>query len=120
MQREDENSEDLLERFNYNIKREKMDNLDQDTLKALLFKSIRDEWIEILNMMGKGDISQLPLPNIWELCINLSRGKSKILKGPRNLSLSRVNKSTTGIVSREEIRNMLYEFKTKILGSLSE
>ena len=75
MQKEDENLEDLIERFNYNIKREKMDNLDQDNLKYLLLKYIRDEWIDILNMMGKGDISQLPLFDIGELCIHLSRGK---------------------------------------------
>ena len=53
MQKEDENMEDLLERFKYYIKREKMKNLDQDTLKALLLKIVRDEWIDILNMMGK-------------------------------------------------------------------
>ena len=35
-QKEDENLEDLLEIFNYNIKREKIENLNQDTLKALL------------------------------------------------------------------------------------
>ena len=64
MQKEDENLEDLVERFNYNIKRAKMKNLVQDTLKALLLKTIRDEWIDILNMMGKGDISQLSLPDI--------------------------------------------------------
>ena len=45
VQKEDENLEDLLERFNYNIKREKMEILDQDTLKALLLKTIRDEWL---------------------------------------------------------------------------
>lgn len=64
MQREDENLEDFIERFNYNLKGEKMENLDQDTLKALLLKATRDEWIYILNMMGKGDISQLPLNDI--------------------------------------------------------
>ena len=57
MQREDENLEDLIERFSYNLKRAKMENLNEDTLKALLLKSIRDEWIDILNMVGKGDIS---------------------------------------------------------------
>ena len=36
LQKEDENLEDLLERFKYNIKRAQMENLDQDTLKALL------------------------------------------------------------------------------------
>ena len=36
MQREDENLGDLIERLNYNLKREKMNNLDEETLKALL------------------------------------------------------------------------------------
>ena len=120
VQREDENLEDLLERFQYNLKRAKMSNLYEETLKALLLKAIRDEWIDILNMMGKGDISQLPLHDIAELCVHLSRGKSKTGKGPRDPSLIRANKSATGSVSRAEIGNMLDEFKTDILGSLSE
>ena len=120
MQREDENLEDLIERFNYNLKRAKMNNLDEETLKALLLKAIRDEWINILHMMGKGDIPQLPLSDIGELCVHLSRGKSKTRKGPRDPSLIRVNKSATGSVSRAEIGNMIEEFKTDILGSLSE
>ena len=81
MQKEDENLEDLLERFQYNLKRAKMSNLDEETLKALLLKGIRDEWIDILNMMGKGDISQLPLRDIAELCVHLSRGNLKREKG---------------------------------------
>jgi len=35
-QKEDENVEDLVKRFFYNLKREKMDNLDEETLKSLL------------------------------------------------------------------------------------
>lgn len=95
MQKEDENLEDLLERFQYNLKRAKMNNLDEETLKAILLKSIRDEWVDILNMMGKGDISQLTLHDIVELCVHLSRVKSKIGKGARDPSLIRANKSTT-------------------------
>jgi len=120
IQKKDENLEDLLEWFNYNFKREKMNNLDEETLKALLLKAIRDEWIDILNMMGKGDISQLPLSDIAELCVHLSRGKSKTGKGPRDPSLVRANKFATRSVSRIEIGNMLDEFKTDILGNLSE
>jgi len=120
MQREDENLEDLIERFNYNLKRAKMDSLDEDTLKSLLLKAIRDEWIDILNMMGKGDISKLPLNDIGGLCVHLSRGKSKTRKGPRDPSFVRVNKSATRSVSRAEIGNMLDELKIDILGSLSE
>eukprot|EP00253_Pinus_taeda_P004263 PITA_04263 len=120
VQKGDENLEDLLERFQYNLKRAKMSNLDEEILKALLLKAIRDEWIDILNMMGKGDISQLPLHDIGELCVHLSREKSKTRKGSRDPSLIRANKSATGSVSRAEIGNMLDEFKTDILGSLSE
>ena len=120
MQKEDENLEDLLERFQYNLKREKMSNLDEETLKSLLLKTIRNEWIDILNMMGKGDISKLPLRDIAELCVHLSRGKSKTAKGPRDPSLIRANKSVTSSVSRAKIGNMLDEFKTDIVGSLSE
>lgn len=71
-------------------------------------------------MMGKGELSQLPLNDIGELCVHLSRGKSKTGKGPRDPSLVRVNKSASGSVSREKICNMLDEFKTDILWSLSE
>lgn len=71
-------------------------------------------------MMGKGDISQLPLNDIGKLCVHLSRGKSKTGKGPRDPSLARVNKSATGSVSRAEIGDMLDELKTNIVGSLSE
>ena len=120
MQREDENLEDLIERFNYNLKRAKMNDLDEETLKDLFLKAIRDEWIDILNMMGKGDISQFPLNDLGELCVHLSRGKSKTGKGPRDPSLVRVNKSATGSVSRAKIGNMLDEFKANILGSLIE
>ena len=120
LKKEDENLEDLLERFHYNIKRAKMENLNQDTLKALLLKTIRDEWLDILNMMGKGDISQLTLPEISELCINLSRGKSKTVKGPRDPALARVSNFASRTVSRVEIGHMLDEFKSDILGSLSE
>jgi len=34
-----------------------MHELDDETLKALWLMSIRDEWIDILNLMGKGDTS---------------------------------------------------------------
>ena len=97
-----------------------MSNLDEETLKSLLLKAIRDEWIDILNMMGKGDISQLLLHDIAELCVHLSRGNSKTAKGPRDPSLIRADKSATSLVSMAEIGNMLDEFKTDILGSLSE
>ena len=77
-QKEDENLEDLVERFVYNIKRAKMDNLDEETLKVLLLKAIKDEWIHLVNLTGKGDISQLPFADICDLCIHISRGKKEL------------------------------------------
>lgn len=74
--KEDENLEDLVERFVYNLKREKVDNLDEETLKSLLLKAIKYELIYILNLTGKGDISQLSFTDIWDLCVHISRGKS--------------------------------------------
>lgn len=75
MQNEDENIEDFIERFSYNVKRTKMHNLDEETLKAILLKSIRDEWVYLLNLMDKGDISQLWFREICEFCVHISRGK---------------------------------------------
>jgi len=56
----------LIKRFNNNLEREKMNNLDEETFKVISLKVIRDERMDILNMMGKGDISQLPLNDIGE------------------------------------------------------
>jgi len=55
MQKEDENLEYFVERFAYNVKRAKMHNLDEETLKDLLLKSNRDELVDLLNSIGKGD-----------------------------------------------------------------
>ena len=55
-QREDESREDLRERFMYNVKREKLHHLGFDTLKNLLFRTIRDEWINLLDLMSGGDV----------------------------------------------------------------
>lgn len=119
-QKEDESLEDLVERFVYNVKREKMDNLDEETLKSLLLRAIKDEWIDLLNLIGKGDISQLPFEDICDLCVHISRGKARVGRSHRDPLLSRINKSTAGAVSREKIGNFLDTFKTDILGSLSE
>ena len=53
MQKEDESLEDLVEILSYKIKRDTMYDLDDETLKSLLLKYIRDEWIDLLNLMGK-------------------------------------------------------------------
>lgn len=83
-QKEDENLEDLVERFTYNIERSKMHNLGSNILKTLLLNAIKDEWIDLLNLVGKGDVYQLPFQEICELYKNISRGKAKYVTAREN------------------------------------
>ena len=65
-QEEDESLEDLIERFMYNVKREKLHHLGFDTLKILLLRTIRDEWIDLIDLMSRGDVYQLSFEEICE------------------------------------------------------
>jgi len=56
-EKEDESLDDLVERFTYHVKRSKLRNLGSETLKIILLNSIRDEWIDVLNLVEKGDVS---------------------------------------------------------------
>jgi hypothetical protein len=51
-----------MERFHYNVKRAKQHHLDLETLKIIFLRGIKDEWVDVLNLMGKGDVSQLTYP----------------------------------------------------------
>lgn len=57
-QKEDESLEDLIERFMYNVKREKLHHLGSDTLKNLLLRTIRDACIDFLDRKSRGDVYQ--------------------------------------------------------------
>ena len=99
-QREDEILEDLIERFMYNVKREKLHHLGSDTLKTLLLRTIRDERIDLLDLMNKGDVYQLWFEEICETCKHISRGRE------------RVSKSTSRLVSQAKLGNLFDDFKT--------
>ena len=105
---EEERIEDLLKRFMYNVKREKLHHLEFDTLKTLLLRKITDEWIDLLNLMSRGDVYQLSFEEIFETCKRISRG------------MERVSKSTSTLVRQDELGNSLDKFKTEILSNLSE
>jgi hypothetical protein len=68
--------------------------------------------------MGGGYVSQLDYEVTLEICRKYSRGTSKIGKGPRDI-LARTGKTVGGGVTRVEIINMLEDFKTYILSTLS-
>ncbi len=57
--KEDESLEDLIERFMYNVKRENVHHLGSDTLKTILLRTTRDEWIDLLDLMSRSDVYQL-------------------------------------------------------------
>ena len=107
-QKEGESIEYLIERFMYNIKREKLHHLGSDTLKTLLLITIRDESIDLLDLMSRGDVYQLSFEEIFETCKHISRGRA------------RVSKSTSRLVNQVELENFLDNFKKKILRNISE
>ena len=84
----------------YNVKREKLHHLGFDTLKTLLCRTIRDEWIDLLNLMSKGDVYQFSFEEIFETCKRILRGRE------------RVSKSTSTLVRQDKLGNFIDNFKT--------
>ena len=54
MHKENENMEDFLERFNYSLQRSGHNDIDKDILKIIFLRSLREDSLELLNMVGKG------------------------------------------------------------------
>ena len=48
-----------------------------DVLKITLIHGIRDDFLDMLNLLGKGDISKESFEKIMELCKRYSRGSSR-------------------------------------------
>ena len=51
-QGEEETLKNYVKRFQYNLQRSKLRQSQKDTLKTLLLKGIRSEYLEILSLMG--------------------------------------------------------------------
>lgn len=49
---------DFVERLQYNIQRSSHRDVSKDILKTILFIGVRDHYLDMLNMLGKGDISK--------------------------------------------------------------
>ena len=86
-QGEEESLEEYIERFQYNLQRSKQRNLGKEILKTLLLKGIQDECLEILNLIGTGNVFQLAYDDICELCRRYSRGNFKTVKNSKNFYL---------------------------------
>ena len=65
-QSEEEILEDYLERFLYNYQKTKQFSLDTTTIRTVFLKGVRDDCIEVLNLMSSGDVYQNPFANIGE------------------------------------------------------
>jgi hypothetical protein len=72
----------------------------------------------MLNLMGKGDSYQETYDDIILLCIRCSRGSSRTRSGMRT-PLTRNSNITSGGVTRDEVGNLLENFKTDILSTLT-
>ena len=68
VQRDDEILEDFVERILYNVQRAGQSNMGLDVLKIILLCGIREDFLDMLNLLGKGDISKESFENIVELC----------------------------------------------------
>jgi len=103
----------------YNLQKSKYKHLEKEILKTLLLKGIKDKFLELLNLTGKGDVFQLSYDDVCELCIRYSRGISKTSKNFRDVC-SLFSKSTTRIGDiRAEINALFENFKVDFVSSLN-
>lgn len=112
--------EEYVERFQYNLQRSPYASLPlpDNVLKTTLIRGMKEQWIETLNIMGKGDIYQENFADIIDLCIRSSRGSAR-LKPAEHDRFVRDNRISAEGVTRAEIGNLLENFKTDILGTLT-
>lgn len=114
-EQEDEALEEYLERFSYNIQKSKHRTMYVDLIRTIFLKGIRDEYLDDLNLMGKGDISNLPFEEIVDLCKKYSRSRAR--NGKRSMT-SKMTKSATGNITRAELGNLFEDFKIDLLSTL--
>lgn len=91
--------------------------LPNNVLKITLIRGMEEQWIETLNIMGKGDIYQENFADIINLCIRSSRGSTR-LKPVEHDRFIRDNKISTEGVTCAEFGNLLENFKIDILGTV--
>ena len=74
VQKEDESLEDFVQRILYNVQRAGQMNMGLDVLKIILLRGIRDDCLDMLNLLGKGDISKESFKKIVELYKKVLQG----------------------------------------------
>ena len=111
----------LLRGFLYNVQRVGQTNMGLYVLKIILLRGIREDFLDMLNLPGKGDISKESFEKIVELRKRYSRGFSsnnRWDKLERDI-FDRTHNSSNGGATRGEIGNLFENFKTKMMSSIS-
>ena len=124
VQKEVESMEDFVERLLYNVQRAGQTNMGLDVLKIILLHGIRDDFLDIINLLGKGDISKESFKKIVELCKRYSRGSSRNNRRDKRDKLEGdvfdiTQNSFNGGATHGEIGNLLENFKTEMMTSIS-
>ena len=124
VQKEDESLEDFVERILYNVQRAGQTNMGLDMFKIILLHGIRDDCLDMLNLLEKGDISRESFGKIVELCKRYSRGSSRNNRWEKWDKLEhdifdRTQKSSNGGSTYAEIGNLLENFKIEMMSSIS-
>ena len=58
VQKYDEILEEFVEKLLYNVQRSGQTIIGRDVLKIILLRGIREDCLDMLNLLGKGDISK--------------------------------------------------------------
>jgi hypothetical protein len=79
-----------VERLQYNLQRSGHPDVSKDILKTILLKGVREDCLDILNVLFKGDISKESYEDIVDLCKTCSRGSTKNMSVTKDTTFSRV------------------------------
>ena len=108
--------EDFEERFQLSYKRAQNCTLDEDSLKLILLRRVKEDPIETLNLLSNGDIYQLDYDDIKRIFKNHSRSSRK--KGRSNKGLASQSFNPTNNI-KNELGGLIEDMKTDILHSLA-
>lgn len=82
--KDNETLKEYVKQFHYNLQRSPRTGLPKEVLRAILIKGMKEEWIQTLNLMGKGNISQEYYDEIVLLCNRCLRGRTRTGPGSQD------------------------------------
>ena len=93
IQKEEEILEEFVERLMYNVQKAGQTDMGRDVLKIILLHGIREYFLDMLNPLGKGDISKESFEYIFDLCQRYSRGSSRTSNHDKGLDRDVFNRA---------------------------